>query len=113
MEEFDVHPAQSCQPKSAPEHALVTAAHGGIMPVPHCEPRGGWQTRLRRRRLDHQPGIGTEAADATRFVHQRAPSRTALVHDLVNVAIEPMGERSSFEEAPYALRRAYTNGPIR
>src|SRR3954464_12279087 len=91
---------------TAPGHALVTAAHGGIMQGPNREPRGGWQTRLRRRRLDHQPSIGTEAADATRFVHERAPSRAALVHDLVNVAIEPRGERSTFEEAPYALRRA-------
>jgi len=105
VEEFDVHPAKSCKTKSAPGHALVTAAHGGILQGLNCEPRGGWQTRLCRRRLDHQPGIGTEAADATRFVHERPPRRAALVHDLVNVAIEPMGERSTFEEAPYALRR--------
>ncbi|PPQ31332.1 hypothetical protein CCS01_17545 [Rhodopila globiformis] len=55
--------------------------------VPHEEAYAGagltisqaWEQRLR---------------DATRFVHERVPGRAALVHDLVDVAIEPMCERS-------------------
>src|SRR5438445_12391905 len=41
VEEFDVHPAKSCKTKSAPGHARLTAAAGGIMQGPHCKPPGG------------------------------------------------------------------------
>src|SRR4051812_26342291 len=91
MRDQSTLPRQALTKRYCKKAYAATAAHGSVDAIVSCPARAGRRC-LRGRRPDHQPRIGAEAADAAWFAQQRPPGGTALVDDLIDAAIEPMGE---------------------